>query len=53
MAEDSPIPDSNDDEPGDPALGLCARHNRHRCDHLFIMIHFSFGGPMGDGMQQP
>lgn len=46
MAEDSPIPDSNDDEPGEIPrwvymLGIIAIV----VIIVFIIIHFSFGGP--------
>lgn len=53
MAEDSPIRDSNDDDVGIPrwvyVLGIIAIV----VIILFIIIHFSFGGPMSHGMQQP
>ena len=50
MADDSPIPDSNDDEAGIPrwvyVLGIIAIV----VIVLFVILHFSFGGPMGHGM---
>ena len=53
MADDSPIRDSNDDEAGIPrwvyVLGIIAIV----VIVLFVILHFSFGGPMGHGMQQP
>ena len=53
MTDDSPIRDSNDDDEGIPrwvfVLGIIAIV----VIVLFVILHFSFGGPMGHGMQQP
>ena len=53
MADESPRRDSNDDEAGIPrwvyVLGIIALV----LILLFVILHFSFGGPMGHGMQQP
>ena len=53
MADGPGVDDSNDDEPGIPrwvlALGIIAIV----VIVLFVIIHFSFGGPVGHGMLQP
>ena len=53
MADDPVIGDSSDNEPGIPrwivVLGIIALV----VIILFVIIHFSFGGPMGHGMLQP
>lgn len=53
MADESPIRDSNDDKAGIPrwvyVLGIITLV----VIVLFVILHFSFSGPMDHGTQQP
>jgi hypothetical protein len=53
MADVPPVHNSNGDDAGMPrwlnVFGIIAIV----VIVLFVILHFSFGGPMGHGMQQP
>jgi hypothetical protein len=51
MADDSPIRYSNDDDAGIPRWVYVVGIIAIVLIVLFVILHFTFGGPMGHGMR--